>query len=145
MEFRILGPLQVEEDGRILKLGGTKQRAVLALLLLDANKAVSRDRIIDEVWGDEPPGTAATALQGHISQLRKTLGPDAIVTQAPGYYIHLSDGELDLDRFEQGVATARGAAAAEAAAGELSNPARTAAVRFRGSTRGRRKRSRCES
>jgi DNA-binding SARP family transcriptional activator/streptogramin lyase len=115
MEFRILGPLEVEADGRIVKLGGSKQRGVLALLLLNANKAVSRDRLIDEVWGDEPPDTAATALQGHISQLRKTLGADAIVTQAPGYLIRLADGELDLDRFEGAVARARAAAAPEAA------------------------------
>jgi DNA-binding SARP family transcriptional activator/streptogramin lyase len=116
MEFRILGPLEVEADGQVVRLGGAKQRGVLALLLLNANKAVSRDRLIDEVWGDEPPDTAATALQGHVSQLRKTLGADAIVTQAPGYLIRLADGELDLDRFERAVGRARAAAAPEAAA-----------------------------
>ncbi len=115
MEYRILGPLEVEDDGRILKTGGAKQRAVLALLLLNANTAVSRDRLIDEVWGEQPTGTASTGLQVLISQLRKELGHDAIVTRPPGYLIQLQAGELDLDRFEDAVSRARAAAPAEAA------------------------------
>jgi DNA-binding SARP family transcriptional activator/DNA-binding beta-propeller fold protein YncE len=107
MEFRILGPLEVEEDGRLLKLGGAKQRAVLALLLLHANEVVSRDRLIDELWGASPPDTAQTALQVYVSQLRKELGRDAIVTQSPGYLIRVRPGELDLDRFERLVEQAR--------------------------------------
>jgi YVTN family beta-propeller protein len=109
MDFRILGPLEVSDEGRVLKLGGAKQRALLALLLLHANEPVSRDRLIDELWGDEVPETAATAIQVHVSQLRKSLGRDLIVTQAPGYLIQVRDGELDLDRFERLVAEARGA------------------------------------
>src|SRR5829696_1397314 len=115
MEFRILGPLEVEDDGRVLKLGGAKQRGLLTLLLLRANEAVSRDRLIDELWGDQPPETASTAIQVYISQLRKVLGRDVIVTRAPGYAVRLENGQLDLERFEEAVAGARGAAPAEAA------------------------------
>jgi DNA-binding SARP family transcriptional activator len=107
MEFRILGPLEVEDDGRLIPVGGTKQRALLASLLLHANEVVSRDRLIDELWGASPPETAPTALQVHVSQLRKALGRDLILTQPPGYLIRVSDGELDLHRFEQLVAAAR--------------------------------------
>ena len=110
MEFRILGPLQVLDEGRELPLGGAKQRALLALLLLDPNRVVSRDRLIDELWGGSPPDTAPTALQVYVSQLRKALGRDLILTQPPGYLIRVSDGELDLHRFERLVATARGGA-----------------------------------
>jgi YVTN family beta-propeller protein len=70
------------------------------LLLLHANRVVSRDRLIDELWDGSPPETAATALQVHVSQLRKALGHDAIVTQAPGYMVRVEPGALDLDRFE---------------------------------------------
>jgi DNA-binding SARP family transcriptional activator len=114
MEFRILGPLQVLEDGRELPLGGAKQRALLALLLLDPNRVVSRDRLIDELWDGSPPDTAPTALQVYVSQLRKALGRDLILTQPPGYLIRVSDGELDLDRFERLVATARAEEPSEA-------------------------------
>jgi DNA-binding SARP family transcriptional activator len=107
MEFRILGPLEVADDGRLLALGGTKQRALLALLLLRANEVVSRDRLIDELWGGSPPDSGKTALQVHVSQLRKVLGRDLILTQPPGYLIRVGDGELDLHRFEQLVGAAR--------------------------------------
>src|SRR4029078_1972898 len=107
MEFRILGPLEVRDGDRVLKLGGAKQRALLALLLFHANRVVSRDRLIDELWGGSPPDTASTALQVHVSQLRKAVGRDAIVTQAPGYLVRLEPGCLDLERFEQLVADAR--------------------------------------
>ena len=114
MEFRILGPLQVLDEGRELPLGGAKQRALLALLLLDPNRVVSRDRLIDELWHADPPETAPTALQVYVSQLRKALGRDLILTQPPGYLIRVGDGELDLHRFEWLVATARTAEPAEA-------------------------------
>jgi len=104
VEFRILGPLEVTEDGREIRLGGVKQRALLALLLLNPNRVVSRDRLIDELWETDPPETARTALQVHVSQLRKALGRERIVTQAPGYLVRVEPGELDLDRFEQLVA-----------------------------------------
>ena len=115
MEFRILGPLQVLDEGREVRLGGAKQRALLALLLLDPNRVVSRDRLIDELWHADPPETAPTALQVYVSQLRKALGRDLILTQPPGYLIRVSDGELDLHRFERLVATARVEEPAQAA------------------------------
>jgi DNA-binding SARP family transcriptional activator/glutamine cyclotransferase len=115
MEFRILGPLEVREDGHPVPLGGSKQRALLASLLLHANEVVSRDRLIDELWGASPPATAPTALQVYVSQLRKALGRELILTQPPGYRIRVSDGELDLHRFERLVATARAEEPAEAA------------------------------
>src|ERR671915_424784 len=101
MEFRILGPLQVLDEGRELPLGGAKQRALLALLLLDPNRVVARDCLIDELWGGSPPDTARTALQVYVSHLRKALGRDLILTQPPGYLIRVSDGELDFQRFER--------------------------------------------
>jgi DNA-binding SARP family transcriptional activator/glutamine cyclotransferase len=115
MEFRILGPLEVSEEGRVLRLAGSKQRALLTSLLLHANEVVSRDRLIDGVWGASPPETAPTALQVHVSQLRKALGRDLILTRPPGYLIRVGDGELDLHRFEQLIAAARTEEPVEAA------------------------------
>src|ERR687891_1681227 len=100
MEFRILGPVEVRDDGRLVRLGGGKQRAVLALLLLNANRVVASERMIELLWGERPPPTAATALHGHISSLRKALGPDVIATRPPGYVLETGIGELDLERFE---------------------------------------------
>ena len=101
MEFRILGPLEVVADGQEVPLGGAKQRALLALLLLHPNRVVSRDRLIDELWSTDPPETARTALQVHVSHLRKAIGRDRIVTQAPGYLVRVEPDELDLERFER--------------------------------------------
>jgi len=101
VEFRILGPLEVVEGARTLPLGGARQRTLLALLLTRANEVVSADRLIDALWGGQPPRTAANALQYHVSQLRKALAPhEAIVTQEPGYVIRVGPDELDLLRFE---------------------------------------------
>jgi DNA-binding SARP family transcriptional activator len=102
MEFRVLGPLEIVEQGNPLPLGGARQRALLALLLTRANEVVSTDRLIDELWGDRTPKRAANALQYHVSQLRKLLGEaDAIVTKEPGYMIRVGPDELDLLRFER--------------------------------------------
>jgi DNA-binding SARP family transcriptional activator len=101
VDFRILGPLEVVADGQEVPLGGAKQRALLALLLLHPNRVVSRDRLIDELWGTDPPETARTALQVHVSHLRKALGRDRIVTQAPGYLVRVEPHELDVERFER--------------------------------------------
>jgi DNA-binding SARP family transcriptional activator len=100
MEFRLLGPLEVVDGGRALDLGGPKQRALLALLLLDANRPVSRDRLIDALWEDQPTPTAAKALQVYVSQLRKTLGRDRVVTAPGGYLLRTEPGEVDLARFQ---------------------------------------------
>ena len=74
MEFRILGPLEVLEEERTLNVAGRKQRALLAVLLLNANQAVSKDSLIESLWGDEPPSTASKAIQVYVSQLRRVLG-----------------------------------------------------------------------
>jgi DNA-binding SARP family transcriptional activator len=100
VEFRILGPLEVVGETGALPLGGSRQRVLLALLLTRPNEVVSADRLIDELWGTDVPQQAANALQYHVSQLRKTLGPDRIRTLMPGYAIHVGPDELDLLRFE---------------------------------------------
>ncbi len=111
MEFRILGPLEVVEQGSALPLGGARQRTLLALLLTRANEVVSTGRLIDELWGAQPPRTAVNALQYHVSRLRKALAPhEAIVTQEPGYVIRVGPEELDLLRFEMLVEEAQRAA-----------------------------------
>ena len=96
----MLGPLEVVDGDRQIALGGSRQRALLALLLTRANEVMSTDRLIDELWGDQPPRTAANTLQYYISQLRKALGADRILTRAPGYALRVEPGELDLERFE---------------------------------------------
>lgn len=118
LEYRLLGPLEVVDDGRPLRLGGPKQRATLAILLLNANRVVSIDRIADDLYAGSPPVTAVTQVQRQISELRKVLGPTAgIETQPPGYVLRVSPESTDLGRFER---LAEEAARSEAArAGEL--------------------------
>jgi DNA-binding SARP family transcriptional activator len=117
VEFRILGPLEVVQGGRVLALGGPRQRALLALLLTKANEAVSVDALIDALWGARPPSAAANALQYHVSQLRsKLLGSsETIITREPGYLIRVEPDELDLLRFERLVAEAEEASPDRAA------------------------------
>jgi DNA-binding SARP family transcriptional activator len=116
LEFRILGPLEVADDGELMQLSGQKQRALLALLLLDVNRVVSTDRIVDALWGEEPPRTAATSLQNFVSQLRKLLGSDVLVTKPPGYQLRIAPEQLDLERFTRLVEEARAEPPAERAA-----------------------------
>src|SRR4029453_559744 len=99
LEFRILGPTEVWDDGTQLQLGGPKQRAVLAVLLLDAGRVVSTDRLIDLLWGEQPPPTAPTSLQNFISQLRKLLGADVLTTKPPGYRLQIAPEQPDLRAF----------------------------------------------
>ncbi|MGN6170481.1 MAG: BTAD domain-containing putative transcriptional regulator [Solirubrobacteraceae bacterium] len=119
MEFRILGPLEVLRHGRPIALGGDKQRALLALLLIHANRTLSSDRLIDELWGERPPATAAKAVQVHISRLRKALGepPGAgdgvLVTREHGYALKVDPENLDSLRFERLLGEARGELAAD--------------------------------
>ena len=101
MEFRILGPLEVLSAGQALDLGGAKQRALLAMLLLRANEVVSSGRLIEALWEDEPPETAEKGLQVYIWQLRKLLGKERLKTKAPGYSLHVGSDELDLTRFQR--------------------------------------------
>lgn len=114
MEFRILGPLQALDAGRIVTPRGAKQRALLGILLLHANETLSTDRLIDELWGEHAPATAAKTVQVHISQLRKRLaggsvnGADGlIVTRAHGYELKLDPEQLDAQLFEVLVAEGR--------------------------------------
>ena len=100
MDIRILGPLEVLDNGRALELGGAKQRAVLALLAVNANHAVSTDQLVLALWEDEPPESARKAIQVYVSQLRKTLGKDRVQTKGGGYLLRVGPDELDLDRFE---------------------------------------------
>ena len=124
MDYRILGPLEALDGERRLSLGGTRQRAVLALLLLHGNKALARDMIIDELWGESPPQTAHKVLQNCISALRKELpgGAETLGTAGAAYVLRLEPDELDRNRFERGLADGRAALAAgdaAAAAAEL--------------------------
>jgi DNA-binding SARP family transcriptional activator len=100
-EFRLLGPLEVEGEDGPLALGGQKQRAVLALLLLNAGRVVSTDSLLDALWGETPPRTAGTSLQNFVSALRKALGPETLVTQAPGYVLRVDPERIDLERFQR--------------------------------------------
>ncbi len=123
MEFRILGPLEVLEEGRELTLGGTKQRALLALLVTHSNETLSTERLIDELWGESPPATAAKTVQVHVSRLRKALasplavGPgEVVLTRDHGYELKVEPGHVDAQRFEALVAQGRGELAAGNAA-----------------------------
>jgi DNA-binding SARP family transcriptional activator len=114
MDFRILGPLEALAEGRDVAPAGTKQRALLALLLLHANETLPVERLIDELWGEDPPPTAARTVQAHVSRLRKALragggkSADAlIVTREHGYQLRLDPERLDSHRFERLLAEGR--------------------------------------
>jgi DNA-binding SARP family transcriptional activator len=111
MEFRILGPLEVAEGGVRVELGAPKQRALLAVLLLHANEVVSRDRLVDELWGEAPPARAAKLVQHYVSGLRKVLPAGVLLTRAPGYLLRVEPGQLDLIEFERLLEEAKRAAA----------------------------------
>ena len=137
LQFRILGPLAVRIDGTAVSIGGPKQRALLALLLLSANRVVSRDRLIGELFVEQGVNSADHALRNHVSRLRKVLSPAGgggeprIVARSPGYLLRVSPGELDLEAFEQLAAAgseARAAGDAASAAASL----RSAAHRWQG-------------
>ena len=122
MEFGILGPVEVRDNGRDVSLGGLKQRALLAILASQANKIVSSEALIDLIWGDDAPETAKHSLEVYVSQLRKLLestgpkrlGKSVLIRRAPGYLLQLEAEELDLTRFQRLVEQAR----TEATAGE---------------------------
>jgi DNA-binding SARP family transcriptional activator/class 3 adenylate cyclase/tetratricopeptide (TPR) repeat protein len=116
IEFALLGPLEVRRDGDTLRLGGYKQRLLLGVLLLEANRAVASARLIELLWGDDPPETASNILQQYISQLRRLLDPQdgrhALVSQAPGYRLQVDSEQVDAARFEHLVTAARQAGTA---------------------------------
>jgi DNA-binding SARP family transcriptional activator/tetratricopeptide (TPR) repeat protein len=111
LEFRILGPLEVRVGGTAVRVGGPKQRALLALLLCHANRVVSRDQLIDELLSEQPAGSAEPVLHVQISRLRKALADGdpqpRLLARPPGYLLRVEDGELDLHAFEQRVAAGR--------------------------------------
>jgi DNA-binding SARP family transcriptional activator len=115
MEYRVLGPLEVCRGDDLLPLGGPKQRALLALLLVNANRVVARDRLIDELWGENPPDTAVKTTQVYVSRLRKLLPDGALLTRPPGYLLAVGPGELDIAQFEQLVTQARATVPAQTA------------------------------
>ncbi len=118
-EFRLLGPLEAAIDGNPVNLAAAKPRALLALLLLHRNRVVPTEKLIDELWGDEPPARATKTLQVYVSQLRKELGPDRLLTRAPGYELRVAEEELDVDRFARLAAEGRERLAAGDAAGAV--------------------------
>jgi YVTN family beta-propeller protein len=118
MEYRVLGPFEVRDDGRLVGLGGDKQRALLAILLLHRNQVVSADRLIDELWGESPPAGARRTLRAYVSKLRRAIGANGmpaavagdsehkpgegvLLTRGHGYVVQVAPGELDLERFSE--------------------------------------------
>jgi DNA-binding SARP family transcriptional activator len=107
VQFRLLGPLEAQDGDRLVELGRPKQRALLAALLIHANHVVSLDRLIEELWGEDPPPQAAASLQTYVSNLRRALEPDrparalslVLVSQPPGYRLVVGAGDLDAARF----------------------------------------------
>ncbi len=111
MDFRLLGPLEAFAESGPLRVPAGKQRALLALLLLNANRTVARDQIVDALWGEDVPDSAVKMVQIHVSQLRKLLPEPRLQTRGAGYALEVGDGELDLLRFERMVADGRQALA----------------------------------
>jgi DNA-binding SARP family transcriptional activator len=109
MDVRILGPLEVNAEGRSVDLGGPRQRALFALLLLRRGEVVPADRLVEDLYGDRPPPTAAKSLQAHVSRLRKALANGRLVTRGPGYVLETAADEVDADRFARLLARGRGA------------------------------------
>jgi DNA-binding SARP family transcriptional activator len=120
LTVHVLGPVEVHRDGRPLELGGPQQRAVIAHLAIDAGRIVSVERLIDRLWGDQPPRTPLGTLQSYVSRLRRALEqnrgagavPEVLVSEAPGYVLRLPPEQIDVHQFRALVADARAAAAA---------------------------------
>ncbi len=115
MQYRILGPMEVVAGQAPVDTGSPKQRAVLAMLLIEPNRVVSLDRLIDQLWGDEPPARATGSLQVYVANLRRALEPDrparapaaVLVTQPPGYAVRVDPADLDASCFEHLAADGR--------------------------------------
>ena len=131
MEIRVLGPVEVVEDGRILRPGSRKQLALLALLVLRGNRGASRDVLIEELWRGNPPPAAETTLRSYVSRLRAIVGVDRLQTRRAGYALVLAPEELDAHRFEQLLASGREALASKDAA-EAATQLRKALELWRG-------------
>ena len=125
----MLGPLQVLEDGRAVPLGGLKQRGVLAVLLLERNRVVPRDRLVDAPRADEPPASAANSVQVYVSKLRKLLGEDGgLATEQPGYILRVASGAVDIEEFERLLAEGKAALRSESFAVAEASLARALAL-----------------
>jgi DNA-binding SARP family transcriptional activator len=119
LTVHLLGPVEVRRDGESLDLGGPQPRAVIAHLALDAGRVVSVERLVDRLWGDDPPRTPLGTLQSYVSRLRRCLEPDraagteahVLVTEAPGYVLNIPAEQIDVHRFRRHVAEARQALA----------------------------------
>jgi DNA-binding SARP family transcriptional activator len=109
VEYGILGPLEVRLPEGVVSPASSAQRLALSLLLVEAGRVVPADRLIEELWGDEPPADPAAALRNQLSRLRRVLGPAAadLVTEAGGYRLRLERPQLDAGRFEELLAAAR--------------------------------------
>jgi DNA-binding SARP family transcriptional activator len=116
LKYLILGSLEVRDGATEIALHGGQQRRLLAILLLHAGEAVSSDRLIDDLWHGDPPDTAAKALQGYVSSLRKQLGQDEIETVGVGYRLHAAPAQVDSRCFEELLAEARPLERGQAAA-----------------------------
>src|SRR5262245_20324023 len=116
MRIRILGPLHLEDGDRRITIGGARQGAVLADLLLHVNEVVPSEQLLVELWGEDSPPSAANALQAAISRLRRVLPPGRLVTAGPGYVLRVFPAELDVAQFEQFLSEGRDALTAGAAA-----------------------------
>src|SRR5215472_8388328 len=116
LDYRILGPLEVTADERVIEIRGPKQRALLAILLLRANEPVSRDVLVHQLWGERPPAGAQGSLGVYVSRLRKVLtaaaGEPVLVTRPGAYRLQVTDEQFDVRRFERLVADGRNALAA---------------------------------
>src|SRR5688500_8782036 len=99
MEFRLLGTLEVVDGSVPLRLGGRKPRALLARLLLDHNRTVATDRLVDDLWGDDVPDSAVKMVHIHVSQLRKALPGGMLCTRPPGYALEVAPERIDAVRF----------------------------------------------
>ena len=131
MEFQILGPVEAHDGGRRLAIGGPKQRALLAVLLLARTAPVTRDRLIEALWGERPPATVSHTLDAYLSRLRKLVGADRLTRSSGGYVLRVDPGELDLDVFEE--LTARGRdLLADGRSSEAADTLRSALALWRG-------------
>jgi predicted ATPase/DNA-binding SARP family transcriptional activator len=111
LQIELLGPVEARVDGRPVALGGQRPRALLAVLALKGGRVVTTDRLIDELWGEDPPARARDSLQMHVSRLRKALseaGGDGrrLVNQADGYLLDVQPGECDVDRWQDALGQA---------------------------------------
>src|SRR5262249_4270665 len=107
LEIRLLGPLEVQDDGTVLDVSRKKQRSLLATLALRPGEVVSADRLVDELWGERAPKTAGHAPENYGSEPRKTLGREAIRTSGAGYALDVTPEQVDAGRFQSLVARAR--------------------------------------